>query len=100
MKVLVLGRKQEKLNGVLEVLRAEGFDGVGVTTDEEALALLDRGDIGAVIIGGGVGPEARGALKQLAGERDTTVIEGNLADRDTPDAVADYVRDQLLPRLR
>ncbi len=64
---------------VLATLLADGFDADGVSTDEEARRLLETGEFGVLIIGGGVEPDSRAAIEEFAAEhRVRRVIDGAL----------------------
>ncbi|WP_030203862.1 hypothetical protein [Streptomyces sp. NRRL S-87] len=96
MRTLVLGRTPSRLAAVLETLHADGFDAQGVSTDEEALALLATGTFGVLIIGGGVGPESRAHMKEFAaGHGVRRVVDGALA---APFDV--YTRREFEPVIR
>ncbi|MFD8818856.1 hypothetical protein ACFV23_47095 [Streptomyces sp. NPDC059627] len=96
MRTLVLGRMPARVTAVLDTLRADGFDAEGVGTDDEARKLLETGEFGVLIIGGGVGPDSRAAIKELAaGSGVRRVIDGALAEPF--DA---YVRREFEPRIR
>lgn len=96
MRTLVLGRTPARVTAVLATLRADGFDAQGVSTDEEALTLLRTGEFGVLIIGGGVGPGSRAAIRAFAAEhRVRRVIDGALREPfDT------YVRNEFEPLIR
>lgn len=96
MRTLVLGRTPARVTEVLGTLRADGFDAEGVSTDEEARKLLETGEFGVLIIGGGVEPDSRAALKECAAEhRVRRVIDGALtAPFDA------YVRRAFEPLIR
>ncbi|MFI6874443.1 hypothetical protein ACIBL6_13455 [Streptomyces sp. NPDC050400] len=96
MRTLVLGRTPARVTGVLDTLRADGFDVEGVSTDEEALKLLETEQFGVLIIGGGVGPESRASIKEFAARhRVGRVIDGALtAPFDA------YVRREFEPLIR
>ncbi|MFK0284884.1 hypothetical protein ACIQVL_31090 [Streptomyces sp. NPDC090499] len=96
MRTLVLGRTPARVTAVLATLHADGFDAEGVSTDEEALKLLATEEFGVLIIGGGVGPGSRAAIKEFAAEhRVRQVIDGALSE---PFDV--YVRREFEPRIR
>ncbi|MFD5650992.1 hypothetical protein [Streptomyces sp. NPDC127039] len=96
MRTLVLGRTGLRVTAVLDTLRADGFDVEGVTTDEEARKLLQSREFGVMVIGGGVGPDSRAVLKELAGECGVRrVIDGALTEPF--DA---YVRRVFEPLIR
>ncbi|MER6771010.1 hypothetical protein ABT389_14810 [Streptomyces bacillaris] len=96
MRTLVLGRTPARVAAVLATLREDGFDAEGVSTDEEARKLLETEEFGVLIIGGGVGPDSRATIKELAARhRVRRVIDGALA---APfDA---YVRREFEPLIR
>ncbi|MFF5406768.1 hypothetical protein ACFY8K_28665 [Streptomyces misionensis] len=96
MRTLVLGRTPARVAEVLATLRADGFDAEGVSTDEEARKLLEGQEFGVLIIGGGVEPDSRAAIKEFAVEHQVRrVIDGALA---APfDA---YVRREFEPLIR
>jgi hypothetical protein len=81
MRTLVLGRTAVRVTAVVETLRADGFDAEGVTTDDEARGLLASPEFGVLVIGGGVGPDSRAAIKGVAAEcRVRRVIDGALTE--------------------
>lgn len=96
MRTLVLGRTPARVTAVLATLRADGFEAEGASTDEEALTLLRTGEFGVLIIGGGVGPASRAAIRAFAAEhRVRRVIDGALREPfDT------YVRNEFEPLIR
>lgn len=96
MRTLVLGRMPARVTAVLDTLRADGFDAEGVTADEEARKLLEAEEFGVLIIGGGVAPDSRAALKEFAAEQGVRrVIDGALTEPF--DA---YVRREFEPLIR
>ncbi|MFD3334459.1 hypothetical protein ACFWV1_17660 [Streptomyces sp. NPDC058700] len=96
MRTLVLGRTPARVTAVLTTLREDGFDAEGVSTDEEALKLMEAEEFGVLIIGGGVGPESRAVIKAFAAEhRVRRVIDGALTQ---PFDV--YVRREFEPLIR
>ncbi|MFJ2094025.1 hypothetical protein ACIOEW_32920 [Streptomyces sp. NPDC087901] len=96
MKTLVLGRTPARVTAVLATLRADGFAAEGVSTDEEARKLLEAEEFGVLIIGGGVRPDSRAAIKEFAAEhRVRRVIDGALSEPF--DA---YVRREFEPLIR
>ncbi|GAA2652794.1 hypothetical protein GCM10010400_05600 [Streptomyces aculeolatus] len=96
MRTLVLGRSPDRVAAVLATLRADGFDAEGASTDDEARAMLAGDGFGVLIIGGGVEPDSRAALKEFAAEhRVRRVVDGALS---APfDA---YVRREFEPVIR
>ncbi|WSN71052.1 hypothetical protein OG467_46590 [Streptomyces sp. NBC_01361] len=81
---------------VLATLHADDFDAEGVSTDEEARRLLETQEFGVLIIGGGVEPDSRAAIKEFAAEQGVQrVIDGALtAPFDA------YVRREFEPLIR
>ncbi|MFI5658716.1 hypothetical protein [Streptomyces sp. NPDC051684] len=96
MKTLVLGRTPARVTEVLSTLHADGFEAEGVSTDDEARELLETEAFGVLIIGGGVGPDSRTAIKALAAKHGVLrVIDGALtAPFDA------YVRREFEPLIR
>ncbi|MFG2359740.1 hypothetical protein [Streptomyces sp. NPDC048521] len=96
MRTLVLGRTPARVTAVLATLRADGFDAEGVTTDEEARKLLETEKFGVLIVGGGVQPDSRAAIKEFAVKhRVRRVIDGALtAPFDA------YVKREFEPLIR
>ncbi|AUH43270.1 hypothetical protein [Streptomyces sp. CMB-StM0423] len=96
MRTLVLGRSPARVTEVLATLRADGFDAEGVSTDEQALALLAGDGFGVLIIGGGVEPESRVAIKEFAAEHGVRrVVDGALTE-----PIDAYVRREFEPVIR
>lgn len=96
MRTLVLGRMPARVTEVLATLRADGFDAEGVSTDEEARKLLETKAFGVLIVGGGVEPDSRAALKEFAAQHQVQrVIDSALTE---PFDV--YVRRELEPLIR
>lgn len=58
MRTLVLGRTPARVMEVLATLHADGFDAEQVSTGEGARRLLETGEFGVLIIGGGVEPDS------------------------------------------
>ena len=75
MKVLVLGRQQFVMDKVLPLIQREGFEAVGVLTDEEAIANLRSGNFAVVAVGGGVENNAREKIRLTATETNTKFLE-------------------------
>ncbi|MGP3776880.1 hypothetical protein ACTWJ8_39220 [Streptomyces sp. SDT5-1] len=96
MKTLVLGRTPARVTEVLATLHEDGFEAEGVSTDDEARKLIESGEFGVLVIGGGVGPESRAELKDLAARHGVRrVIDGALtAPFDA------YVRREFEPLIR
>ncbi|RFC75205.1 hypothetical protein [Streptomyces sp. AcE210] len=96
MRTLVLGRKPARVTEVPATLHADGFDAEQVSTDEGARRLLETGEFGVLIIGGGVEPDSRAAIKEFAAEQGVQrVIDGALtAPFDA------YVRREFEPLIR
>jgi hypothetical protein len=96
MNVLVLGRERHLVDASTSILAENGFRAVGVTRDEEAFALLDRGEFVAVLVGSGVEYESRLPVKQHAAPHGTAVLE---ARRVFGQTVQDHVRHVIVPQL-
>jgi thiamine pyrophosphate-dependent acetolactate synthase large subunit-like protein len=96
MTALVIGRMESVVSSAVAVLREEGFEAVGVTTDGDAVARINTGKITALVIGGGVGWGSRRLLRKAAEAHGTAVIQGAMGGG----SFADYVRGQIVPGLR
>jgi hypothetical protein len=94
--VLVLGRERHLVDVSTAIIEQNGFRAVGVTADEEALALLDTGDFIAVLIGNGVEPGSRPLLRAHASPHGTAVFE---ARRVLGQTVHEHVRQVVVPHL-
>ncbi|WP_055589529.1 hypothetical protein [Peterkaempfera griseoplana] len=94
--VLVLGRERHLVDASTDLIEANGFNAVGVTRDEEALALLDTGRFIAVLVGSGVEWESRPPVHQHAAPHGTAVLQ---AQRIPMQTVQDHVRHVIVPRL-
>ncbi|MEV5607653.1 hypothetical protein [Streptomyces sp. NPDC052225] len=96
MRTLVLGRTPSRVAEVLATLRADGFDAEGVSADEDARKLMETEEFGVLIIGGGVEPESRTAIKEFAAAHGVRrVLDGALtAPFDA------YVRREFEPVIR
>ncbi|MEV0847444.1 hypothetical protein AB0J21_16510 [Streptomyces sp. NPDC049954] len=96
MQTLVLGRTPARVSQVLATLRADGFEAQGASTDEEARTLLAAERFGVLVIGGGVEPDSRTAIKEFAARHGVRrVIDGALtAPFDA------YVRREFEPLIR
>lgn len=81
---------------MLSTLHADGFEAEGATMDDEARDLLATEAFGVLIIGGGVEPDSRTAVKALAAKHGVQrVIDGALtAPFDA------YVRREFEPVIR
>ncbi|MFI5688213.1 hypothetical protein [Streptomyces sp. NPDC051636] len=95
--VLVLGRERHLVDASTDIIEANGFNAVGVTRDEEALALLDTGRFIAVLVGSGVEWESRPPVHQHAAPHGTVVLEARRIPMQT---VQDHVRHVIVPRLQ
>ncbi|WUH94339.1 hypothetical protein OG900_32200 [Streptomyces sp. NBC_00433] len=95
--VLVLGRERHLVDASTGIIESSGFEAVGVTHDEEALALLDTGRFIAVLVGSGVEWESRPSVREHAAPHGTVVLE---AQRIPMQTVQDHVRDVIVPRLQ
>ncbi|MBG0831917.1 hypothetical protein HS041_29850 [Planomonospora sp. ID67723] len=94
--VLVLGRERHLVDASTSIIEASGFRTVGVTRDEEAFALLDRGEFVAVLVGSGVELESRPHVKRHAAPHGTVVLQ---AQRVFGQTVQEHVREVIVPQL-
>jgi hypothetical protein len=76
--------------------RRSGFEAVGTLIDDEAVAQLEPGNVGAIVIGGGVQGKSRRQIRSVADSKQIAVIDGALGDKD----IETYVQQELLPVLR
>lgn len=97
MNVLVLGRERHLVDASTAIIEENGFRAVGVTQDDEALALLDTGQFAAVLVGSGVESASRPPVKLHAAPHGTVVLE---AQRVSMQTVQEHVRDVIVPQLR
>ncbi len=96
MSVLIIGRGRSIVDKAVATLRENGFEAAGVTADEDAVRLLAAGGVGALVIGGGVGPASRERLAGLARPAGAEVIHGRVGRG----GIRRYVRRHLIPELR
>lgn len=96
MKALIIAREHALIDRIVSLLRAEGVDAAGTTSDEEAVNQLESGAIGCVVIGGGVPEPSRQHLCMVAATLGVAVIRGAAAGKD-PQV---YARQELLPQLQ
>lgn len=75
MKVLVLGRQQAIMDEILPLIQSEGFEAVGVLTDQEAIANLRNGNFNVVVVGGGIENDSREKIRLTATETNTKFLE-------------------------
>lgn len=94
--VLVLGRESHLVDASTAIIVESGFHAVGVTRDEEAIALLDSGQFAAVLVGSGVEAKSRPPVKKHAAPHGTVVLE---AQRVPMQTVQEHVRDVIVPQL-
>lgn len=75
--VLVVGRHEERMAAVKALLDGAGYAHVGALTDERAVVLMQSDLPDAIVIGGGVEPPSRAALKAAFAEhrRGRPIIE-------------------------
>ncbi|WP_433728681.1 hypothetical protein ACQP0C_39620 [Nocardia sp. CA-129566] len=95
MKVLAIGRRRAVVDTAIKLLRANGFATEGFIADADALRALDTGEITNLIIGGGVEPNSRAALKQKAAARQVVVHEAQRGGR----SIEEYLNDVVIPTL-
>lgn len=74
-RILVLGRHPGIMERVTAMLTAAGCAVVPCFTDDEARVALERGDLDAFLIGGGVEAASRAALVPLAAAHQVIVVE-------------------------
>ncbi|HAY3508048.1 hypothetical protein BBI01_00015 [Chryseobacterium artocarpi] len=60
--ILVIGRDPKTLQGVVEMLKENGYDAQGESIDEQALEIFNKYHFDGVLLGGGVGPQSREIL--------------------------------------
>ncbi|QBS41924.1 hypothetical protein [Nocardia sp. CS682] len=96
MDILVIGRGPSVVASGLELIRAQGFTAHGVTTDEDALAALEAGPVGLLLIGGGLERDSSAVLKEKAEKHGVAVIEAVRNGRD----LETYLREDVFPVLR
>jgi DNA-binding NtrC family response regulator len=56
--VLVVGRHSFIMEKVITILRQQGYQAIGASTDEQAIDMISNQELDAVIFGGGVEPES------------------------------------------
>lgn len=95
--ILVLGRERHLVDASTAIIEENGFAAVGVTRDEEALALLDSGRFAAVVVGGGVEQASREPIRRHAAPHRTAVLE---ARRTPGQSAPEHTRDVIVPQLR
>lgn|SRR5690554_1433698 len=95
MKVLILGRLQRVMDNVIKILEDAEVKADGVLTDEEAYTLLESNDYKAIVIGGGIGQQARDNIRSIAIQKKVEIIEVILGNY----SVEDYYRNNIVPRL-
>jgi len=96
MNVLVLGRSWRGVEASAAIIKANGYDAVGVVQDEEAWALLDTGRFNVVVVGTGVEFASREPVRRHAAPHGTVVLEARRAPLQT---VEDHVRTVIVPQL-
>jgi hypothetical protein len=94
--VLVLGREHHLVEASTTIIEQAGYGAVGVTRDEQALALLDTGRFIAILVGSGVEFESRPPVRQHAAPHGTVVLEARRVPMQT---VQEHVRDVIVPQL-
>lgn len=60
--ILVVGRDPQTLQGVVDMLKENGYEAHGESIDEYALEAFNKYDFDGVLLGGGVGPRSREIL--------------------------------------
>jgi NAD(P)H-dependent FMN reductase len=95
-RVVVVGRAPWKMREALRVLRAAGFDGVGVFDAESAAAAIEEPEpLLAVVLGGSVGPDDERKLRRMAESRRAAVLRTAIGHDDP----ARHFSENVLPRL-
>jgi len=77
-KILVIGRHAEILETVLRVLnKNQDWEGIGASTDEEAITLFHQQAFDIVLLGGGIDEESEQKLRTLFTEHkpDISIIQ-------------------------
>jgi DNA-binding NtrC family response regulator len=87
-KILVVGRNPHMMAAVLETLRAEGYQALGASTVEEALAHFSIGGFDGVIIGRGVDGASR------------SLLHASLLEHDPAIQIFDIGPDQVIATLQ
>jgi hypothetical protein len=77
MKVLIAGRDREAMDGILDEVRAEGFEARGHVEDEMVVEELKTGTYGVLAICDGVDPDSKVLYRQTVAEHspETHVLE-------------------------
>jgi hypothetical protein len=96
VKALMIGREQAVVERMVSLVRLEGLNAAGTTSDEEAVTQLESGGVGGLVIGAGVEERSRQHLSTVATAQGVAVIGGALAGKDPQD----YAREELVPQLR
>ncbi|WP_069165489.1 hypothetical protein [Nocardia altamirensis] len=96
MDILIIGRSRNTVDTATAQIRAHGFTAEGVIADQDALAALDTGEFGTLLIGGGVERVSRELLKQRAARNGVAVIEARRHGRD----IDTYLQEVVYPALR
>lgn len=96
MRPLIIGREPSIVRRGVETVRAQGIPVLGESEDAAAISALASGTVTDLLIGGGVEPSSRDALRQVAAEHGVTVLEAARGGRD----VADYLVGVVIPELR
>ena len=66
MKALMIGREQAVVDRMVSLVRAEGLDAAGTTSDQEAVSQLESGGVDGLVIGAGVERPSRQRLSMVA----------------------------------
>ncbi|MGW6623741.1 hypothetical protein ACWF99_21160 [Nocardia sp. NPDC055002] len=93
--LLTVGRGREVVDTALGYVGGLGYRVLGSTTDEEALAILERERVRLLVIGGGVEAESRKELTAAAQEHGATVIQAERAGR----GIEQYLAEEVVPAL-
>lgn len=96
MRVLVLGREAMRVETAVAEIASNNIEAVGATTDAEALATIDSGEVTTLVIGAGIETASREALKATSREHEVRVIEASRGIQN----FGRYLRRTLIPMLR
>jgi hypothetical protein len=96
MKALIVAKEEELVDQMVSLIQESGLDSAGTTSDTEAISQMQSGDVGAVVIGGGVRRDERDLLCDAAERQGLTVIQDARSGED----LRAYAEQELLPQLK
>lgn len=67
---------------MVSLVRVDGLDAVGTTSEQDAVSQLESGAVGGLVIGGGVHEACRRHLSAMAADQGIAVIHGALRGKD------------------